>query len=176
MPATLRLTITSGHNLVDKNYKQCIAPFCKLKLNDNTLTTCSKVGQGAYPVWNDTFVIQLDDVMRDVVTIIVYDSKQTNDDSLGYCTLQFNQMTRGTPMLLKQSLISAPYGEIQIEVTAIDFGVDPITSDRGTVSHDSVSDTKYPMLDMASFSNNNSARSHGRSRNCSTPSDMPFNW
>ena len=198
----LQVRVCSGIHLVDKDFRECKRPYCDVKVGKQKYST--KIAVGSDPTWNETFTFSVNDPYSEDITLDVCDSASNRSDCVGFCTYPLNQLTRGINHSQLIPVKNAPYGEIHLELKAIDFGSTPLrnegrkglssekfllprieTSGPPRPAHDLFTAANSPIpgnSPLASLRYMHSPTQYspsfqlGRNRNCTTPNQQQYNW
>ncbi|KAN0037712.1 hypothetical protein ACTFIV_003066 [Dictyostelium citrinum] len=123
--STFQIKILSARNLIAADVGGTSDPYVKIKTpatNGKDYKT-KHISKSLNPIWNETFNIDLGNCVNDLVIIEVYDhDKVGSDDLIGYVALDPSTFPRGIEVITTEQLSFVPHGEINIAVTAINFG------------------------------------------------------
>ncbi|KAN0044964.1 hypothetical protein ACTA71_006491 [Dictyostelium dimigraforme] len=123
--STFQIKVLSARNLIAADVGGTSDPYVKIKTpatNGKDYKT-RHISKSLNPIWNETFNIDLGNCVNDLVIIEVYDhDKVGSDDLIGYVALDPSTFPRGIEVMTTEQLSFVPHGEINIAVTAINFG------------------------------------------------------
>ncbi|KAK5576976.1 hypothetical protein RB653_001913 [Dictyostelium firmibasis] len=123
--STFQIKILSARNLIAADVGGTSDPYVKIKTpatNGKDYKT-RHISKSLNPIWNETFNIDLGNCVNDLVILEVYDhDKVGSDDLIGFVALDPSTFPRGIEVITTEQLSFVPHGEINIAVTAINFG------------------------------------------------------
>ncbi|KAM9980643.1 hypothetical protein ACTFIY_002949 [Dictyostelium cf. discoideum] len=123
--STFQIKILSARNLIAADVGGTSDPYVKIKTpatNGKDYKT-RHISKSLNPIWNETFNIDLGNCVNDLVIIEVYDhDKVGSDDLIGFVALDPSTFPRGIEVVTTEQLSFVPHGEINIAITAINFG------------------------------------------------------
>eukprot|EP01133_Synstelium_polycarpum_P014077 gene14077-16593_t len=120
---TVRLI--SGKNLVAADVNGTSDPYCKIRSQGYPTALLSKcIQKNLNPVWNQNMHIKLANVLTDIIHFEVYDKDALGkDDMIGYFGVDASLLPMGVEVVTSEKLSYVPHGEIQIGLTAVNFGL-----------------------------------------------------
>eukprot|EP01133_Synstelium_polycarpum_P010993 gene10993-12804_t len=124
----VNIRIIGARNLVAADISGKSDPYVKIRMTSTSKYHNTKVVQkNLNPTWNETFQIELINSAYDLIVLEVYDKDSIgSDDLIGYVALDPSLFPKATEVVTWEKLSYVSHGELNIGVTAINFGLEGV--------------------------------------------------
>ncbi|EFA79729.1 hypothetical protein PPL_07420 [Heterostelium album PN500] len=123
----LIVRIISAKNLVAADSNGKSDPYVILRLPNSHVEHPTKtriIHKNLNPVWNEVFTIPINDIQHHMLVLEVYDhDKLSTDDIIGFVGIDLSLLPMGAEVVTTEQLSYVPHGEIQVGLTAVNFGI-----------------------------------------------------
>ncbi|GAM28853.1 hypothetical protein SAMD00019534_120290, partial [Acytostelium subglobosum LB1] len=122
----LNIRVISAKNLVAADINGKSDPYVNIKVPSSTKVHKTKVIQkNLNPTWNESFQVEISNSQYDTVVIEVYDKDAVgSDDLIGYVPIDPSLLPKGVEVTTWERLSYVPHGEVQLAITAVNFGLE----------------------------------------------------
>jgi hypothetical protein len=123
---SLSVRLISGRSLIAADLNGKSDPYVRVIQSRNQYTS-KVIEKTLNPTWNETFTLAVANPATEMLIVEVYDKdKYGKDDLLGYVAIDLALLPRGMEVVTWEKLSSVPHGEINIGLTATDFGLENV--------------------------------------------------
>ncbi|EGG14639.1 hypothetical protein DFA_10897 [Cavenderia fasciculata] len=124
----LSIKIHSAKNLIAADLNGKSDPYVRLRVTSNSRTFQTKViPKNLNPVWNESFIVEIQNAQYDLVVVEVYDKDAVgSDDLIGFVPIDPALLPKGIEVTTWEKLSWVPHGDINLSITAVNFGLENV--------------------------------------------------